>query len=93
MESYLLLFKNRPPENSAENVRLTENFYHLAAQTPGYIESDLRRQLVNVGVEQIILQIDLLDQHFRVKNIRLVDVYIDRVVTAERRVRDVPVSR
>ena len=41
-------------------------------------------QLINIRVEQIVLQIDLLDQHTGVEQIGLIDVQIVRIIAFER---------
>ena len=48
------------------------------------LESGLGRQLIDVGVEQVVLQIDLLEQHSRVEQIGLVHVNVVCVVPLER---------
>ena len=48
------------------------------------LESGLGRQLIDVGVEQVVLQIDLLEQHTGVEQIGLVHVNVVGVVPLER---------
>ena len=48
------------------------------------LESGLGRQLIDVGVEQVVLEIDLLEQHTGVEQIGLVHVNVVCVVPLER---------
>ena len=61
-----------------------EDFDHLAAQVGVDLEPRLGWQLINIRVEQIVLQIDLLDQHTGVEQIGLIDVQIVRIIAFER---------
>ena len=57
---------------------------HLSSEVGVNLESGLGRQLIDVGVEQVVLQIDLLEQHSRVEQVGLVHVNVVCVVPLER---------
>ena len=49
------------------------------------LQARLGRQLVDVGIEQIVLQIDFLEQHARVEQVGLIDIDVVSVVAVEGR--------
>ena len=44
------------------DIAAAENLDHLLAQAVGDVEPGARRELVNVGIKEIVLQIHLFDQ-------------------------------
>ena len=57
---------------------------HLSSQVGVNLESGLGRQLIDVGIEQVVLEIDLLEQHTGVEQVGLVHVNVVCVVALER---------
>ena len=49
------------------------------------LETGLGRQLVDVGVEQVVLKVDLLEQHTGVEQVGLIHVDVVGIVAVERR--------
>ena len=65
---------------SSIDVHSAEDLDHFPAEVVGDLKPLLGVYLVHVGVEQIILKLDLLDQHFCVEYIRLVHIDVNGVV-------------
>ena len=65
------------------DVDAAEHLDHFLAQAVGDGQAGFGRQLVNVGVKQIVLQVDFLNEHFGVEQVSLVYVNIHRVVPLE----------
>ena len=59
-------------QSKSVDVLAGEDLDHLSSQVGVNLESCFRRQLIDVGVEQVVLQIDLLEQHTGVEQIGLV---------------------
>ena len=47
---------------------------HLSSEVGVNLESGLGRQLIDVGVEQVVLKVDLLEQHAGVEQVGLIHV-------------------
>ena len=58
---------------------------HLTAEVGVDLETGLGRQLVDVGVEQVVLEVDLLEQHTGVEQVGLIHVDVVGIVAVERR--------
>ena len=67
-------------QSKSVDVLPRENLNHLSSQVGVNLESCFRRQLIDVGVEQVVLEIDLLEQHTGVEQIGLVHVNVVGVV-------------
>ena len=65
------------------DVAAAEHLDHFLPQAVGDGQAGFGRQLVNVGVKQIVLQVDFLNEHFGVEQVSLVYVNIHRVVPLE----------
>lgn len=78
----ILLFppKEQSAKSRSEYIAAAVNLDHLAPQAVADREPRLRRYLVNIRIEEVILQLDLLDEHARVENIRLIDIDVHGVV-------------
>lgn len=57
---------------------------HLTAQTICYVKPLLRRKLIYVLLEKIILQVDILNEKLGMENVRLVNVDVYCVIFSQR---------
>ena len=57
------------------------------------LETGLGRQLVDVGVEQVVLKVDLLEQHAGVEQVGLIHIDVVGIVAVERRGVDKVLNR
>lgn len=71
------------------NVHSAVYLDHLASETVGDIKTLFRGKLVNVLFEQVVLEVDLLYQQLGVKNIGLINIDIDSVVSGKGRLVDI----
>ena len=62
--------------HSLIHIPSAENLDHLASETRADEQTRLWRYLIDIGIEEIVLQLWLLDQHTRVKKARLIEVNI-----------------
>ena len=65
------------------DISSAENLDHLASETRTDEQTRLRRYLIDVRIEKIVLQLRLLDEHTRVKETRLIEVDVYGIVLIE----------
>lgn len=75
------------------NVRSAKNLDHLLTQAVADLRPRFWRDLIDIGVEQVILQIHLLDQHLGVENIRLMYINVNGIVLVQDRLVDIILYR
>lgn len=71
------------------NVHAAVDLYHFAAEAVGDIETLFGCQLVYVLFEQVVLEVDLFYQQLGVKNIGLIYIHVDGVISGQRGLIDI----
>ena len=91
----ILLFppKEQSAKTCSEYIAAAVDLNHLAPQAVADREPRLRRYLVNIRIEEVILQLDFLDEHARVENIRLIDIDVHGVVRRQSLRLDILLNR
>lgn len=72
-------------QSKSVDVFARKDLDHLTAEVGVDLETGLGRQLVDVGVEQVVLEVDLLEQHTGVEQVGLIHVDVIGIVAVERR--------
>ena len=72
-------------QSKSVDVFARKDLDHLTAEVGVDLETGLGRQLVDVGVEQVVLEVDLLEQHTGVEQVGLIHVDVVGIVAVERR--------
>ena len=71
------------------NVASRKNFYHFLPQAVGNFQPGFGWQFINVGVKKIILQVNILNQHFGMEDIGLINIDIHSVIAAQGLLMDI----